>query len=535
MQSNYHILVNHLYYAITSDKPLFDALSVSFYTEKTGLVGRNGVGKSTLLNLVMGNLLPDAGSIEVAGHIAYCPQAVEMADNAVVADILGVTNKLAALERILHGNINEHDFVTLNDDWQIRERVQQQLVAFGLAQLGLDRPIVSLSGGEKTRLLLANAFLANPDFIILDEPTNNIDATSRQFLYAAVEQWQRGLIVVSHDRYLLNLMQRIVELTTLGVNFYGGNYDYYQEQKAMLQAAQHRQLMDAEKSIDQTKSSIQTTSERHAKKRSQGRRLAQTGKIDKLTAGSKRGRSERTQSRNSKMHETLLQNAVEDLQKAKSQIEITQTIEVDLPSTMVPNGKLVLQIEDLSFHYADSSIHLLDKFNFQITGPERIALVGDNGSGKTTLVKLILSNLTPSSGSIHIGVPRIRYLDQQASLLDPDATILDNFMRLNPDIIEVDARLCLAQFLFRNVAALKRINDLSGGEKIRALLACVLMAKQAPQLLILDEPTNHLDLHGVLSLESALKNYRGAMLVISHDQQFLANIQVQRCVYAPFN
>jgi ATPase subunit of ABC transporter with duplicated ATPase domains len=214
MQSNYHILVNHLYYAITSDKPLFDALSVSFYTEKTGLVGRNGVGKSTLLNLVMGNLLPDAGSIEVAGHIAYCPQAVEMADNAVVADILGVTNKLAALERILHGNINEHDFVTLNDDWQIRERVQQQLVAFGLAQLGLDRPIVSLSGGEKTRLLLANAFLANPDFIILDEPTNNIDATSRQFLYAAVEQWQRGLIVVSHDRYLLNLMQRIVELTT---------------------------------------------------------------------------------------------------------------------------------------------------------------------------------------------------------------------------------------------------------------------------------------------------------------------------------
>jgi ATPase subunit of ABC transporter with duplicated ATPase domains len=495
MQSNHHLLVNQIHYAITPDKPLFDSLSVSFYTEKTGLVGRNGVGKSTLLNLMMGQLVPDSGAIEVAGHIVYCPQTMEFTAESVVSDILGVTEKLQALTHILQGSTNEKDFVVLNDDWQIRECVEKQLMAFGLSHLELDRSVISLSGGEKTCLILANAFLANPDFIILDEPTNNIDATSRQFLYAAIEQWRGGLLIVSHDRQLLNLMDRIIELTSLGVNIYGGNYDYYQEQKAIMQAANQRQLLDAEKTIDQTKSSIQTTLEKHAKKKSHGRMLARTGKIDKLTAGSKRGRSERTQSRNSKMHETLLQTAVEDLQKAKSQMEITQAIDVDLPSTVVPNSKWVLNIEDLSFQYAGSETKLLDNFSFQIVGPERVALIGDNGSGKTTLVKLILEQLTPESGTVQLGVSRVRYLDQQASLLNFELSILENFMQLNPDIIEVDARLYLAQFLFRNVTALKRVKDLSGGEKIRALLACVLMAKQAPQLLILDEPTNYLDIY----------------------------------------
>jgi ATPase subunit of ABC transporter with duplicated ATPase domains len=535
MQSNYHILVNHLCYSITSDKPLFNSLSVSFYTEKTGLVGRNGVGKSTLLNLVTGNLLPDSGSIALAGLVVYCPQETTIPDDSLVSDALGVTEKLLALDRILQGSTEEHDFITLHDDWLLREHIEQQLALFGLAHLGLDRPVSSLSGGEKTRLILATAFLAKPDFIILDEPTNNIDVTSRQFLYDAILKWRGGLLVVSHDRQLLNLMQQIVELTSLGLNVYGGNYDYYHEQKAIMEAANHRQLLDAEKSMSRTRSSMQTTFERHAKKKSHGKMLARTGKIDKLTAGSKRGRSERTQSRNSKMHEMLLQTAKDDLQTAKSQIEITQQISADLPGSRVPNYKLVLDIENLNFHYAGSQALLLENFNLKIVGSERVALIGNNGSGKTTLVKLILNSLQPDSGSIQLGVSRVRYLDQDASLLNPELSILDNFMQMNPEISEVDARLSLAQFLFRNVSALKQIKNLSGGEKIRALLACVLMAKEPPQLLILDEPTNHLDLYSIASIESALKKYSGAMLVISHDQKFLSNIGIQRGVYAPFS
>lgn len=211
-------------------------------------------------------------------------------------------------------------------------------------------------------------------------------------------------------------------------------------------------------------------------------------------------------------------------------MEVTDSIDVSLPATHVPNGKVILSIEAVTFSYPNSSRVIFDNFSLKLQGPERIALTGTNGSGKTTLIKLILGELPPGSGKIYVGTPYVSYLDQNISQLSLGLSVLENFQRFNPEASIQEAHQALALFLFKNVAALKLVKDLSGGERLRALLACVLMKKHPPQLLILDEPTNHLDLHSIENIESALKNYEGAMIVISHDEKFLENIQVTKIV-----
>ncbi|MBS0359104.1 MAG: ABC-F family ATP-binding cassette domain-containing protein [Proteobacteria bacterium] len=534
MSFNPQILINHLSYAISTDKPLFNDLSLCFSSEKTGLVGKNGVGKSTLLKLIMGELLPEAGSIQRIAKVAYFSQQLDLnLLQSTIAEVLGVGQKLKAYQRIQNGSVDEHDFALLGEDWDIEERVDSQLKMFGLSHLDFDRSLSSLSGGEKTRLLLAKCFFNNPEIIILDEPTNNLDIESGKLLYSAIEKWTGSLLIVSHDRTLLNLMEQIIELTTLGVNIYGGNYEHYLEEKSIVLSANERQLLDAKKALSKTKSSIQTTQEKHQKRQSQGRKLFLSGSIDKLGAGSKKGRSEKTQSRLSTQSESLLKGSEEKLKEAKSKIELSYHINVEMPKTFVPNGKIVLKIENLTFSY-DGKIPLIENFNLTIQGPERIAFIGNNGSGKTSLVKIIQGELSSFSGEVYRGVQHIKYLDQEASILEPGLSILENFLKLNPDCNEKQAHHYLAQFLFRNTAALKIVKDLSGGEKLRALLACVLMSDTPPQLLILDEPTNHLDFDSIESIESTLKNYQGALIVISHDPRFLENVGVRKSIHAPF-
>ncbi len=529
--SQSQILIHQMSFHHTTGIKLFDNLSLVFSRQKTGLVGRNGVGKSTLIKLMTGELRPHSGSIQVSGKLAYVPQGYAGPLEASVADLLGVQDKLEALHRIMAGSVNEHDFSVLDDDWEIKARIQQQLSAFGLTGIPYDRRLHALSGGEITRLLLARAFLSGADFLILDEPTNHLDLGARLQLYDAIKQWQGGLIVISHDRALLNLMEQIVEITSLGVLSYGGNYDDYTEQKDIEKAASEQELNDAKKLLQKTKNTIQSSHEKHEKKQSQGRELRRSGSIDKLTANSKRGKSERSQHKLLIKEERLIRQADTQMEKAREKIEVSEEIQVELPATRVPSGKVVLAIEHLAFSYDQDTQPLIHNFNLTMQGPERIAMVGDNGSGKTTLVKLILQQLQPLAGQIHIGVNHVSYLDQNASLLNADHSILQNFLLLNPDANENDAYRYLAQFLFRNVTTGKLVKQLSGGEKLRALLACVLMAKQPPQLLILDEPTNHLDLHSIASIESALKNYQGAMLVISHDQEFLKNIGINKTIH----
>ncbi len=529
------ILVNNISFTLPTGKMLFSGISLAFSQHKIGLVGRNGIGKSTLIKLILGELSPHTGSIQVVGNITYVPQTPILLQDMTVAAFLECEEKINALHRIANGSIETQDFLILNDEWDIEERVQECLNIFGLDTIPYDRPIKMLSGGETTRLLLAKAFLSDADFLLLDEPTNHLDSNARKQLYHAIRDWKRGLIVISHDRTLLNLLDEIIELNTLGVNCYGGNYELYEQQKLIETAAKEQQLHDAKKSLKHSQQTIQSSREKHEQKQSYGRDLRRSGSIDKLAANAKKGRSERTQNKLLIKEERLIHQAETELQSTKAQMEINEDIHVDLPATKVPQGKIILAIEDLSFSYSPTKTkNIIQHFSFTLQGPARIALAGDNGSGKTTLVKLILNQLPMQTGKIFIGTEYVKYLDQNASLLNPDTSILDNFLRLNPDANENDAYRSLAFFLFKNKTALKLIKDLSSGEKLRALLACVFMSTHPPQLFILDEPTNHLDLNSIKSIESALKNYQGAIIAISHDENFLNNIGIEKIIYAPF-
>lgn len=529
-----YILIHCLTYTIDNKEPLFHALSLSFAQKKIGLVGRNGIGKSTLLKLISGEFEPILGSIERTGTVVYCPQILECNVNSTVAQILGVAAKLQAHYRIQQGSVAEEDFVLLNDDWLIEERVNQQLQQFGLAHLSLDRLMHSLSGGEQTRLLLAKTFLAKPDFIILDEPTNNLDFTARKFLYNAISQWQGGLIVVSHDRTLLNLMDQIIELTSLGAKTYGGNYDECLQLKTTAEAAAQNVLQSRIESLAKAQEVTQLRKERHEQNEARGNKLKHTqikakGCYNKIELNAAKGRSESTNRRIRLQAGRKLEGIEAQLQLAKEKIEIKEVIKINLETTRVPAGKMIVDIEEVNFAYPDSKV-VLNRFNLTIIGPERIALTGNNGSGKTTLIKLILGLLQPTSGKITLGTQRISYLDQAVSFLNPELSILKNFQGINPGVKDTDAHYGLAQFLFRNSTANKLVKNLSGGEKLRAGLACALMSQIPPQLLILDEPTNHLDLDSITNIELALKDYQGAMLVVSHDQKFLENIGVKKIV-----
>jgi ATPase subunit of ABC transporter with duplicated ATPase domains len=323
-------------------------------------------------------------------------------------------------------------------------------------------------------------------------------------------------------------MEVIFEITSMGITRYGGNYQHFVEQKEIQLLALQRQLLDAEKAVRKAENSVQDSREKHEQRRAKGSKEAKQGKIDKLTADFRKGHSEKTQSRLLTQEERLISEASKTISAVKEKIEIKYDIQADLKSTAVPNGKVVLQIDNLWFKYQDQEKYLFKEFDLQMIGPERIALLGNNGVGKTTLINLILKKLFPAIGKVNLNVNYISYLDQQVSILNPQELLIDNFNRLNPQLTLNQAHHALAQFKFRNKDAQKRVMHLSGGERIRAGLACVLMSQHPPQLLILDEPTNHLDIRSIQSIEEILAKYQGALIVISHDREFLKKVDIQK-------
>jgi ATPase subunit of ABC transporter with duplicated ATPase domains len=507
-------------------RELFSDLNLAFGRERTGLVGRNGVGKSTLLRLMLGDVAPAEGAISRTGRVGVLRQNPAPPPGASVADLLGVADGLARLDRIERGEGDGDDLALA--DWTLAERMEAALADVGLAGLDPGRPARSLSGGEATRTMLAALLIDRPDLLLLDEPTNNLDADGRRLVADVLAGWRGGAVVVSHDRGLLRQMDRIVELSGLGARVYGGGYDLYAERRAEERAAAAQALGNAERGLGRAKREAQAARERQERRAAAGRKTAAGGGVPRIVLGAMKRRAEATSGRLDRLADRQRLEAETALDEARADVERVKLLAFDLPSSGLSAGRRVLGLDRISFGWPGRP-PLLREVSFEMIGPRRLAITGPNGAGKTTLLQLIAGELEPTAGEIRGGVP-IALLDQRTAILEDQATILANFQRLNPADDDNACRAALARFLFRADAALRPAVELSGGERLRAALACVLAGRTPPQLLILDEPTNHLDLDSIAAVEAALAGYDGAILVVSHDADFLTAIGVERRV-----
>ncbi|MEV4112485.1 ABC-F family ATP-binding cassette domain-containing protein [Nonomuraea sp. NPDC049695] len=526
---SFSIVVDHVSFAWPDGTGVLDGLDAAFPAGRTGLIGVNGSGKSTLLKIIARELAPRSGAVSVAGEVGYLPQNVPLGASRTVSDLLEISGTRAALHAIESGNVAEEHFAAVGDDWDVEERAGAELDRLGLGHIGLDRTVGTLSGGETIMVALAAQLLKRPEVLLLDEPTNNLDLDARERLYAAVAAWQGVLVVVSHDRALLELVDQIAELRDGVVRMYGGNLSAYEEQVAAEQDAAQRMVRTAEGEVRRQQRELIEARTRIDRNLRNGRKAFENKKVPKIVANGLKRKAQVSAGKQRNLAIEKLEEARGRLTEAEQAVRDDAEIRIELPGTEVPAGRTVLTLPlsgggasggpALDSMDGEDGVRAVVLETLVVRGPERIALLGPNGSGKTTLLKRIVEH------GAHVPV---RYLPQRLDLLDDALSIVDNVRAMAPDASVNDVRARLARFLFRGDRVNQAVGTLSGGERFRATLAALLSAEPPPQLLLLDEPTNNLDMASVRQLTQALNAYRGALVVASHDVPFLETIGITR-------
>ncbi|MBT2492029.1 ABC-F family ATP-binding cassette domain-containing protein [Streptomyces sp. ISL-96] len=517
-----HLSCSALSFGWPDGTPVFDGFQLAVGPGRTGLIGLNGSGKSTLLRLAAGELTPTGGKIQVVGEVGYLPQDLVLDTTLRVDQALGIAGARAALHAIEAGEATEENFAAIGDDWDVEERARATLDQLGLVRIGLDRTIGEVSGGESVLLRLAALLLRRPGVLLLDEPTNNLDRRARERLYAAVEAWSGVMIVVSHDRELLERVDQIAELREGEVRWYGGNFSAYEEAIAVEQEAAERMVRVAEADVHRQKKELAEAQVKLARRKRYGQKMYDNKREPRAVMNLRKRAAQESAGKHRIMHAEKLAEAKERLSGAVDAVRDDDEISVVLPHTTVHPGRRVLTLRDLRLRYGPGIAG-----EFEVRGPERIALVGRNGSGKTTLLRTITGELEPVSGEALAHVP-LRFLPQRLDVLDDALTVAENVAEFAPSATNNAIRARLARFLFKGARADQRAGTLSGGERFRATLAALLLAEPAPQLLLLDEPTNNLDMASVRRLTQALESYEGALIVASHDEPFLESIGITR-------
>jgi ATPase subunit of ABC transporter with duplicated ATPase domains len=517
---SYSLTCTDLFFAWPDGDVLFDGLTFVAGPVRSGLVGRNGAGKSTLLRLIAGRLTPQRGAIRVSGELGYLPQDLTLDTALRVDQALGIAEIRAAITAIERGDASEANFAIVGDGWDVEERAEATLGKLGLGAITLDRSVGELSGGETILLGLAAELLKRPDVLLLDEPTNNLDLRARKHLYDAVDAFRGALVIVSHDRELLDRVDQIGDLRKGEVTWYGGNLTAYEEAVALEQEAAERMVRSAESDLKKQKRELVEARMKMDRRRAAGQRAFEQGGIPKIIAGGLKRSAQVSAGKHLGMHSDRLESAQDALADAEEKVHDDDKIRVDLPKTTVPAGRIVLRLED---YVLRTGLHA----DLEIRGPERIALTGPNGAGKSTLLHALTADELPL-------VPW-RLLPQRLDLLQDSLSVVENLALLAPSVENQDRRARLARFLFRGRAADQPVSTLSGGERFRATLAALLLAEPPPQLLMLDEPTNNLDLASVAQLQDALASYNGALVIASHDLPFLREIGITRWLHLDHN
>ncbi|MEJ7833701.1 MAG: ABC-F family ATP-binding cassette domain-containing protein [Nocardioides sp.] len=500
--------------------PVLADLDLLVTPGRSGLVGANGSGKSTLLKLIAGTLRPTSGHLSVAGEVGLLAQDLTLEATLPVPEFLGITGIQRAIAAIEAGSVDPAHFDTIGDDWDVEDRAVAELSRIGLPLDVLGRRLGQLSGGEVTQLGLARLLLRPPDVLLLDEPTNNLDVRARDRLYDVVSAWSRTLLVVSHDRELLERVDRIGDLRDGAVRWYGGGYTSYADQVAAEQEAAEQAVTSARADVRRQRRDVVEAERVLAQRRRTAARAERSGGLGRGAIDFKTNRAEKSASKYRQVHANRMDQARGRLDDAESRVRDDREIRIELPSTAVPRGRVVLATTDLVLRTGAA-------VDLDVHGPDRIAVVGRNGVGKTTLLHTLAGLLPPGSGSVDVRVP-VGLLPQRLDALDDRRSVFENVAARAPEADANTIRAPLSRFLFRGSAADQLVGTLSGGERFRATLAALLLSDPAPQLLLLDEPTNNLDFASYDALVSALTAYRGALIVASHDEPFLEDIGVDR-------
>ncbi|HFD2068344.1 ABC-F family ATP-binding cassette domain-containing protein [Serratia marcescens] len=513
-QSPYFVL-HQLTCQFADGETLFGPLDLAFDRQRCGLVGRNGVGKTQLLRLIAGLDQPGNGHVESHAALAYVAQQPEIAPHTTLAQLLGYGEVFAALARLEQGRPLADDIDRLEGRWDLNDRLQNAFAAAGLPAFDPLRSASSLSGGERMRASLCGALLGEADFLLLDEPTNHLDSAGRAWLYQQLDQWRGGLLIASHDRQLLGRMERIVELTPGALRSYGGNYEDYRRQRDTEQQAARADLEHAREERRRTRARQQKEHDMSQRRSAQTLRVVDTLNIASFERVAYKSAAKESLGTLRKQHQDRRDSLDAAVREAYQRGEEEPPVLLALPGSEVNANKQVLVLERLQLPFVSAP-----PLDLRIDGPMRVALTGPNGCGKSTLLKTLLGQLTALSGHCHCPLSTA-YLDQTLSQLDPGLSVMEHLGLQDSPLAEGALRTRLAQLQLGADRIALPLGSLSGGERLKAALACALWRRQPAQLLLLDEPTNHLDLASSLAIETALADFPGAMLVVSHDEDFL--------------
>jgi ATPase subunit of ABC transporter with duplicated ATPase domains len=515
-------------YVLADGRTLFHDLNFVFGQRPTGLVGRNGVGKSVLARVMAGRLAPSLGRCMRQGEVYYLQQQVSVQDHETVAALAGVQTVIDALDRIEQGSADPADFDAVGERWDIRERLQAELDRHGLAQLRPSTPAPALSGGEAMRASLIGAYLSNASFLILDEPTNHLDRENRDALLAQLRHWPNGLLVISHDRELLEQMACIVELSPLGLRSYGGGYSLYAECKQMERDGALRELEQRKLERRREAKAMRDQQQRQEQRLAKGARDGRDANQARILLGGQKNRAQGTagklKQQHAAQHEALSQRVLEAARQVDNESVIA--MHALAPSQVARQRMAELDAVELPFAPAATrSISLM------VMGQQRIGVTGPNGCGKSTLLKLLAGQFAPAGGRCEVW-GRTAYLDQQLAGLTPQRSAIDHLLEVNREAGESVLRTHLAQMGLNAQTASAPVASLSGGERLKVALACSLYAHPPAQMLLLDEPSNHLDLASLAALETMLRQYAGALLVVSHDAVFMQALDLTHRLHA---
>lgn len=524
------LIVNNLSYIHPDRETLFTGVSFALADgRKASLIGDNGSGKSTLIRIIAGQLKPASGEVSLAGKPYFIPQHFGQYDHLTVAGALDVERKIVALHAILAGDASVGNYDTLGDDWDIEQRMQAALDRWGLGRLMPDAPFAALSGGEKTRVFLAGIDIHDPRLVLMDEPTNHLDRAARQQLYALVARSTATMLIVSHDRELLNLLDLTFELTREGIGRYGGNYDFYRQQRDTELDALRGQVEDRERELRAARQTARQAAERKQKQDARGEGKQKKEGTPRIMMGGLKDGAEKSASRLKELHAGKMEGMRDEMRAMKEKLPDRRDLKIALDDSSLHKGKMLVECEEVNFNYAGWEPLWSAALDLKVFSGDRLGILGANGSGKTTLLKLILGELQPTSGTIvRAGFTHV-YIDQEYSLVDNGLTVLQQLEKYNRrNLPDHELKTELHRFLFPAAAWDKLCGSLSGGEKMRLMLCCLLVSDDAPDMFVLDEPTNNLDISSMQILTSTIAAYKGTVLVISHDSRFMEETGVSR-------